>query len=378
MFGKKVKLFTLLGFEVKIDLSWLLLAILITWSLARGLFPHFYPDLNTGIYWWMGALGALGLFLSIVFHELSHSMIARRFGLPIRGITLFIFGGVAEMHQEPESAQAEFYMAVAGPAASIVAGGFFYGLRLWAQAGEWSIPLTGVVSYLAFINLILAGFNLFPAFPLDGGRILRSALWAWKKKLKWATRIASNIGAGFGFVLIFLGVFQFVGGNFIGGVWWFLIGLFMRNASHMSYQQVLMRKSLEGEKIERFMKKDPVTVDSNTRLSDFIEDYLYQYNYKMFPVVDNGQLKGCITVNQVKAVAAEKRPQLTIREVMTSCDADVTIQKDEDVVKALSIMRHTDNGRLMVVDEQNQLVGVIVLKDLLRFFSRKVELEDIE
>ncbi len=378
MFGKRIKLFTLFGFEVKIDLSWLLLAILITWSLAQGLFPHFYPDLSTQSYWWMGALGALGLFLSIVFHELSHSMIARRFGLPIRGITLFIFGGVAEMHQEPESAKAEFYMAIAGPLASIVAGGFFYGLRLWAQAGDWSEPLTGVVSYLAFINLILAGFNLLPAFPLDGGRILRSALWAWKKKIKWATRIASSIGAGFGFLLIFLGVFQFIGGNFIGGVWWFLIGMFMRNASRMSYQQVVMRKSLEGEKVERFMKEDPVTVGSDIRLSDFIENYLYKYNYKMFPVVDNGRLTGCITVNQVKEVPSEKRSQQTVGDVMTSCDADITINKEEDVVKALSVMRHTNNSRLMVIDGNNQLAGVIVLKDLLEFFSRKVELEDIE
>jgi Zn-dependent protease len=230
MFGRSIRIFTLFGFEVKIDLSWVILALLITWSLAQGLFPHYFKGLTNATYWWMGIFGALGLFFSIVFHELCHSLVARKYGLPIKGITLFIFGGVASMEQEPPSAKAEFLMAIAGPASSIVLGVIFFIIRTVGIETDWSVPLTGIFTYLAFINWVLAGFNLIPAFPLDGGRVLRSALWKWKNDIRWSTRIASRVGAVFGLVLIFLGVIQFFSGNFIGGIWWSR----MQHACHTS------------------------------------------------------------------------------------------------------------------------------------------------
>jgi Zn-dependent protease len=175
MFGKSIRLFSLFGFDVKIDISWLVLAFLITWSLAQGLFPYYFKDLSSSTYWWMGIFGAAGLFFSIIFHELSHSLIARNFGLPIKGITLFVFGGVAHMEEEPPSAKAEFLMAIAGPVSSVVLGLIFFTLRTVGRS-IWPVSVTGVFGYLAFINWILAGFNLLPAFPLDGGRVLRSLL----------------------------------------------------------------------------------------------------------------------------------------------------------------------------------------------------------
>ena len=195
MFGKRIKLFELSGFEVRIDLSWLVIAVLVTWSLAKGLFPYWHPHLSNETYWTMGVAGALGLFISIVAHEFCHSLVARKFGMPMKGITLFIFGGVAEMGDEPPTARAEFMMAIVGPLSSLVIGGICYLVSRWGEAGGWNTPVNAVTYYLFYINVILAAFNLLPAFPLDGGRVLRSILWGAKGNLSWATRVSSSIGS---------------------------------------------------------------------------------------------------------------------------------------------------------------------------------------
>ena len=287
MFGKRLKLFKLLGFEVRIDLSWIFIAVLVAWSLSEGFFPHFYQDLSTKTYWMMGIIGALGLFASVIVHEFAHSLVARQFGMPMKGITLFIFGGVAEMGDEATSPKGEFFMAIVGPIISIILAALFYWVALMGNESVWSIPIFGVLQYLGFINGILAGFNLLSAFPLDGGRVLRSILWAVKKNLKWATRISSNIGIGFGILLVVLGVLQVVRGNFVGGMWWVLIGMFLQGAAKMSYQQILTRQALEGEQVSRFMKRDPQIVPASISVKDRVENYIYAHHYKMFPVMDD-------------------------------------------------------------------------------------------
>lgn len=376
MFGKKIKLFSLLGFDVNIDLSWLILAILITWTLAQGVFPHYYKGLSKAVYWWMGIAGALGLFISIIFHEFSHSFVARKYGLNMKGITLFIFGGVAEMEEEPPSPRAEFMMALAGPLSSIVLGTGLYILKfiLMPQGKEIIDPTLGVISYLAFINFILAGFNLVPAFPLDGGRVLRSILWGWKKNLRKATKIASNIGNGFGNFLLIMGVLQVVFGDFLGGIWWFLIGMFLKNASESSYKQVVIRKALEGEKVSRFMSSHLITVPSSISLEQLIHDYIYKHHFKMYPVVEEGKLIGCVTINQVKDVPPEERKNRKVGDVANYCSNENTISPDEDVIKALSIMNRSHVSRLMVVENSNKIVGIIALKDIMKLLSLKIDL----
>ncbi|MFO7981113.1 MAG: site-2 protease family protein [Candidatus Aminicenantes bacterium] len=375
MFGKGIKLIKLFGFEVKIDFSWLLLGLLITWTLAQGLFPHFYEGLSTTTYWLMGVAGALGLLVSIVFHELWHSLIARKFGLPMKGITLFIFGGVAEMTEEPPSPKAEFFMAVAGPVSSVVLGLGFFGVTFLGESTGWPQSVTGVFNYLAILNLILAGFNLIPAFPLDGGRVLRSILWGWKDDLRWATQLSSKIGGAFGIALIIFGVIEVIMGNFIGGIWMALIGMFIRGASQTAYQQMLLRRSLEGEKVRRFMKSNPVTVSSSLSVEDLVEDYIYKHHYKMYPVVDDEKLTGCVTINQVKEIPKEERDQHKVEELVQSCSEKNTISPDEDAMEALSTMKKNHTSRLMVVDN-GKLVGVISLKDMMGFLSLKIDLGD--
>ncbi|OPX19093.1 MAG: site-2 protease family protein [Desulfobacca sp. 4484_104] len=375
MFKNRLKLFTLLGFEVRVDLSWIIIAVLITWSLSAGYFPYRYENLSTQTYWLMGIVGALGLFLSIVVHEFSHSLVARGYGIPITGITLFIFGGVAEMEEEPSSPRAEFMMAIVGPITSIIIGVIFYGIHQYGLISGWSVPVNGVIAYLGLINVILAAFNILPAFPLDGGRVLRSILWGWKKNLRWATRISSQIGSGFGMVLILLAVLQILNGNFIAGMWWFLIGMFLRGAAQMSYQRVLTRQNLEGEPVRRFMQTDPVTVPSSLTVAELVDDYIYKYHFKMFPVVDNGKLIGCITTKQIKEIPREAWSHRTVAEIANRCSEQNTISPETDAVKALGLMSRSAMSRLMVT-ENGRLVGIIALKDLLNFLSLKMELED--
>lgn len=373
MFGKRITLFKLFGFAVRIDLSWLVLGFLITWSLAKTVFPDYYKGLPEATYWWMGVAGALGLFGSIVFHELAHSLVAKRFGLPMKGITLFIFGGVAEMEDEPPGPKAEFFMAVAGPLSSILLALILY--AAFTSGENYSMPLHGVLGYLAVINVILACFNLAPAYPLDGGRVLRSILWKWKKNLRWATRIASQIGSGFGVALIFFGMFNALTGNIIGGIWQGMIGFFLRGAAQSSYQQLLMRNALEGETVERVMKKGPVTAPPSLSIQDLVDEYIYTRHFKMYPVVQNGKLLGCITTRMVKEIPRGQWRSRTVGESLAGCSSDNTIGPRVDVIKALSLMQRTGNSRLMVVDA-GQLAGILSLKDIMGLLSVKFDLNE--
>jgi Zn-dependent protease/sulfur carrier protein ThiS len=374
MFTNRVKLFNLLGFPIYVDATWLILAVLITWSLAQGLFPNYFPDLPPLTYWLMGAAGALGLFVSIILHELGHSVVARAYGISIRGITLFLFGGVAEMEEEPRNARSEFFMAIAGPIMSLVLAVLFFGGQIVLVTLTGHTPVSGVIGYLALLNVILAVFNMVPAFPLDGGRVLRATLWAIRDDLRWATRISSGIGTFFGTGLIVLGVFAFIGGDFVGGLWWCLIGMFMRGASQMSYRQLLMRRALEGEPLAKFMHSTPVAVDSQTTIAALVENYIYRQHYKMFPVVDDGRLVGCVTTREVKDVPREEWETKRVSDILQPCGKDNTVSAREDAMRTLMRMNQTGNSRFLVT-EGDRLVGVVTLKDLLKFLSLKMDLE---
>jgi Zn-dependent protease/predicted transcriptional regulator len=371
MNGKGITLFRLFGFSVRIDLSWLILGFLVTWTLAVGYFPSQYKELARNTYWLMGVCGAIGLFFSIVFHEFCHSFVARKRGIPMKGITLFIFGGIAEMDEQPPDPGTEFLVAVVGPLSSILIGLIFLGIYTSLKA-EFVTPLFGVIRYLGMINLILAGFNLLPAFPLDGGRIFRAALWAWKKDIRSATRIAYQIGNGFGWILIFLGFFNIISGHFITGIWWIMIGFFLKSASQMSYRQVLLRKTLEGEKVRDFMKENPVTVTPGTSIDELIHHVIYKHHYKMYPVVDDGHLIGTVHLRQIKDIPETDRLNRTVRQITTPCSENCTIHPDEDVMHALSKMQKNKTGRLIVI-EHEKLAGIISLRDIMNVLSLKID-----
>jgi Zn-dependent protease len=373
MFGKRFHLFTVYGFKIRLDASWFVLAVLVTWSLATSFFPVVMPNLGRPAYWMLGVGGALGLFVSIVAHELSHAVVARRNAIPMRGITLFIFGGVAEMDAEPPSAGAEFRMAAAGPIASFAIGA---GLLLARAFVPLPPPLIALIGYLATINIVLAFFNLVPAFPLDGGRILRAALWHRWQNLRRATRAASGIGNAFGLLLILGGIYLVIGeGEFIGGMWLALIGFFVRSAAASSYQQVLLRRALEGEPVRAFTRGDPVTVPGWLSVQSFVDEVIYRHHHKLYPVVDDDRLTGCVSTDDVKALPREDWHHRRVADITRPCSVENTLHPDTDALDALHAMRRGGRSRMLVA-ENGTLVGILSVKDLLEFFALKVELED--
>jgi Zn-dependent protease/CBS domain-containing protein len=368
-------LFTIFGFEVKLDLSWLLLGLLITWTLAAGLFPVSFPGLATQTYWAMGIIGAIGVLFSIVFHELSHSLVARQFGMPIRGITLFIFGGVAEMHEEATSPKAEFLMAVAGPIASLVLGGISFGLYSVGETFSWPTAIEGLLFYMGYFNVIVAIFNLVPAFPLDGGRMLRATLWGWQHNLQRATRIASYIGSGFAFILMAFGIWWLVNGALIAGMWWILIGWFLHNAAKASYRQLLMRSAVEGQPVRKFMNDNPVTLQESLDLQTVVDDYVYKYHHKFFPVTDDqGTLRGCISLEDIKQVDKAQWPQRRVEQIMQHCSRNNTVSPDTDTFAVINRLLQPGASRVMVV-ENGKLVGLLALRDLHEYLSLHLDLE---
>jgi Zn-dependent protease/CBS domain-containing protein len=372
MFGRRIHLFTIYGFKIRLDPSWFVLAVLVTWSLATSFFPVVLPNLARTMYWLLGAGGAVGLFVSIVAHEVSHAIVARRNAIPMRGITLFIFGGVAEMDAEPPSAASEFRMAAAGPIASFVLGGLLFVISYLLR---WP-AIASLFAYLATINIVLAIFNLVPAFPLDGGRILRAALWHRWKNLRRATKAAATVGSLFGLLLIFGGIYMVIAhGEFIGGMWLALIGLFVRNAAAASYRQVLLRRALEGEPVRAFTRGDPVTVQSWLSVQSLVDDVIYHHHHKLYPVVDDGRLKGCVSTEDVKALPREDWRHRTVADIARGCSVENTVHPDTDALDALHAMRRGKRSR-MIVAENGSLVGVLSVKDLLEFFALKVDLEE--
>lgn len=370
LFGRGLFLFRLFGIAVKLDPSWFVIALLITWTLATQFFPTAAAGLDPVAYWAMGVFGALGLFASILAHEFGHALVAQRRGLPMRGITLFIFGGVAEMTREPDSATDEFLVAIAGPIVSIVIGGACT-LASWLAMPD---AAQTVVGYLGSINLVLVAFNMIPAFPLDGGRVLRSALWAWRRDLRWATSIASQIGGGFGLALILLGVAALFGGAFVQALWFGLIGLFLRSAARQSYEQVLVRETLAGQPVRAFMNDQPRVVPVATTVDDFVDNYVYRHHYKMFPMVDDGRLRGCVSIDRVRTLPRDEWHAHRVAELAEDCSDDNTIRSDADATDALAKMVQSGRSRLMVTDG-DRLVGVIALKDLVRYIELRRELE---
>ena len=373
MFTNRIRLFHLLGIPIYLDLSWFLVLALVAWSLS-GRFAMLLEGLSPATYWVIGLATAATFFLCIILHELGHAVAARAYGVPTRGITLFLFGGVAELGGEPPSAVAELIVALAGPLVSLVlAIGFFLAALALAgvpDAGAWQLPL----EYLAGINLTVLIFNLVPAFPLDGGRALRAILWGTLGSLRRATAYAATAGRVFAFLLVGLGVLGLVSGQFVSGLWMVLIGMFLANAARAGYEQVLIREVLAGEPVRRFMTRDPVTVAPDVRLADFVEDYVYRHRRKVFPVVEGGRLRGWVDTQALAQVPRDRWADATVAEVMSTDLVPCVVSPQTDALEAMRLLSRGECGRLLVVDG-GQLVGLVSQRDLANFLQLKLELE---
>ncbi len=384
MFGNRWQLFRLYGIPVSVDASWLIIVALLTLTTANTFpdlmqryFGEATPTLPPYEYWIMGLVAALAFFACILLHELGHAIVGRSQGMSIGGITLFLFGGVAQLESEPDSARSEFLMAIAGPAVSVVLG-LVFALLAWAgYESGWSPPIVTILGYLAFINMLVLAFNLIPAFPLDGGRVLRSILWGATGNLQRATYRASRAGQVFAWFLIAWGVMQFFAGNWLGGIWSGLIGLFLNNAAQGSYQQVLIRKALLGEPVRRFMTTQAIVVSPSVDLRHWVEDYVYRFHHKTFPVVSNGHLEGFIGTRALAQIPRSDWDRRTVGEVMERDLKAITIPPNADALEALAKMQRSGLSRLLVT-EQDHLIGILSLRDLLSFLNLKIELEGSE
>lgn len=369
------KLGEVLGIPILINYTWFIIFGLITITLAMGYYPITAPGLIPSTYWIMGIISAILLFASLLAHELSHSYVAIKHNLPIKGITLFIFGGVAHMTKEPPDPKTEFQMAVAGPACSIAIAFVFWLLTNLFFNLRFPIYIVAVTQYLYLLNGIVAIFNLVPGFPLDGGRILRAGLWALLKDLKRATQIASTFGKTFAFFLIAMGFLNLIYGHPLPGIWLIFIGWFLKEAAELSYQQVVMKKALTGARVSDIMSTDVVTVDSKITLHDLIEQYFFKYRYTSFPVTRVGELRGLITLHDVKEVPRNEWQKKTAEEAMTPLSEDLVIRPHAQVVNALTQMAKTGIGRLLVI-EDSRLIGILSQRDITRLFELKTDLEE--
>jgi len=363
MTGGGVQLGRIFGIPIRVDYSWAVIALLMTTSFAVG-FGQDYPYLGLPARLSLGASACLLLFASVLAHELSHAVVALRNNVGIRGITLFIFGGAAEMVEEPNNAGAEFRIAIAGPLMSLflaMSFGLFYELA----RGLVPVPFLDVLALLGRMNLVLVAFNVIPGFPLDGGRVLRALLWGIWGQLAAATRVASGVGSLFGGAIIFMGLVWIFGlGNFVGGVWFVFIGLFLRHAARGSYQQLLLRRALDGVTARDLMVADVPCVPPQMRLSTVVDEVMVPSGETAIPVVDRGLLVGMLSFDSFRGKAKEQLETMTALDVMQEVSVDDALSPDDEATSLLPRLAK-GAGRLPVVVD-GVLVGVVSRDEAVR------------
>ena len=369
-----VKLGKVLGFEISIDWSWLLIFFLVVYTLANGYFPSFYPSFNIATNWIVGVLAALLLFVSVLIHELSHSLVARSYGTEVKGITLFLFGGVSQTTSEPKSAREEFWMAIVGPVTSFALAAAFYLIGGIGALSSWPTPVVAVLGYLAMINFFLGAFNLVPGFPLDGGRVLRSVVWGFTDDLPKATRYASYIGQGFGFVLMSFGFLNIMSGRLIGGLWLIFIGWFLTGAARTSYQQVLMRQALSGIRVEQVMTTDVPAIPAEMSVRRFVDDQLLHHEFSCYPVTRDDVVVGVVGAEEVRTVPSNKWDEITVGEVTHHINGDYEVTADDDAWDALAKLASQEVCRLVVV-EDGHLKGTVGRDSVFRLIQTKMQLQ---
>ena len=358
------------GIDIKVHWSLLIIVTLLTFELAAGYFPMHVPGAGTPTYWALGLVTALLLFVSVLLHELSHSFVARARGPPVRDITLFIFGGAANIEREPERASDEFLVAVVGPLTSLALALLFFGLgQTVAPAGQLGLSTVAVLHDLAYINLVLGLFNLVPGFPLDGGRVLRSFIWALTRNFKTATRIAGSVGQLVAYAFIFWGLFQVFAGGDLGGLWIAFIGWFLLNAAGQSVAAVQMEETLRGVTVGQVMGPAPEPVPPQVTLTYLLNHHVLPGNLRAVPVSHDGRFLGFVTLADMQKVPHEEWGAVRVAEVMSAAERLPTAQPDEALAKALQVLEERQLQQMAVLDALGKLVGVLDRESVMRWLQ---------
>jgi Zn-dependent protease len=354
--------FPVLGVEIRVDASWVFLALLIAWSLAVGAFPELYGGLPQVSYWVMALATVAGVGASIVLHELGHTLVARAFGMPVRSITLFIFGGVAQLAGRPRNPLSEFCMAIAGPLVSVALAALFLTL---SNIEPLSIELHGVLDYLGTLNFALAVFNLLPAFPMDGGRVFRSLVWLVTKDMLKATRIAARSGEVIGILMMVLGAFFGLLVNLVGGFWWLLIGWFVRSMALNELYATEAREVLANVVVGDLMTTTPVTAPADMTVEAFVEQVLSRWPHDLIPIIREGKVVGGVGFKEISGIPRETWSTATLTDICTAITNIPVAERRLGVAEAFERMTAAGASRLLVV-EDGQLHGILTLKDLAR------------
>jgi Zn-dependent protease/CBS domain-containing protein len=364
------RLMRIAGIDIGIHYTWILIFVLLSWSLAQGFFPQLYPGWETITYWITGVAAALLLFGSVLIHELAHSLVARARGMTVTSITLFIFGGVSNLEEEPEKPKIELAMSIVGPLASLALAGIFWGLL--QLVGDQQSPLAATLAYLALINAILAGFNLLPGFPLDGGRVLRSILWYRTGSLVKATNIAATVGRFIGWGLIAFGLFQIFAGNFIGGIWFAFIGWFLSSSADASRREITLRDQLSGVRIKEVMTTNPTGIDPDTSVAELVSNIFRKQHGRAVPVCQNDQVLGIVTVTDVKELPQEKWEETAVKEIMTR-EPLYSVTPEDDLNTALRLITKHDINQILVL-QNDKCSGLVSRSDILSHLQLSQEL----
>ncbi len=372
--GGSYRLLRVFGIDILVHWSWLAIFALLTWLLSRQFFKDQYEEWTTSELWAAAVVAALAFFASILLHELAHSLVAKREGLPVKSITLFIFGGVSALGREPENPGQEFRVAIVGPLVSFVlAGAFGIAALVGELSGVGDRPPAAVAFYLAMINTAVGVFNLLPGYPLDGGRVFRAALWARGRNLLTATRSASRAGTLLAFGLIALGVVSIVSGNPYGGVWFVVIGWFLRGVSESSYQQLLYRTTLEGTKVGDLINRSFDAAPPDMNLDTLVNEYLLTKSQRCVPIIVGEELIGLVTMQDLKRVPRDEWQTTSVFKAMTPRDRLHQVDVREDITQAMEIMAKENIHQLPAI-EFGRFVGFITRADVLRLMQVRTEL----
>lgn len=371
MSGGSIFIGKVFGISIKLHYSWFIVFVLVAWSLAASYFPVEYPGWELSLSIIAAIITSLLFFGSVLAHELMHSVVARSAGIPIQDITLFIFGGVSQMAEEPKKPEDEFRMAIAGPLTSLVLGIIFLSIRFFLKG----LPevVTAIAFWLGWINIFLAGFNLVPGFPLDGGRVLRSLLWWRSHDLKSATKMASTIGRGVGYLFIFAGIWLIFQGNWFNGLWLAFIGWFLENAAAGSYRQLALQEMLKGHKVTEAMTTDCPVVSPELTIEQLVHGNILTLGRRCFPVVQHNGIVGLVTIHDIKSVPRDQWISKTVREAMTPFSKLKTVSPDADLSTVMQIMAEENINQVLVIKDNN-IVGMVARDNLIAFINLRGEL----
>lgn len=381
--GHSLSLFTVFGIEIRLDISVIIIFALIVYSLGNGIYSSWHPEWTPVMIWGTALLSGIAFFASLLAHELSHSVVSQYFGIPVPRITLFLFGGVAEIKREPDRPKHEFMIAIAGPLMSLLialicselafylAGGI--DLAAAVQDSDLSVltnlsPLTTALFWLGSINLLLALFNMIPGFPMDGGRVFRATIWAITGDKLKATRWASNVGRYFGWFLMASGVMGLLQGQGLGSVWSILIGWFISNLAATSYKQLVADQALSGFTIADLMRTHFETVDAQLLLTEFIDNFLLRSNQRLWPVTVDNKFAGAVSLSQLGHLPREKWAHLSLEDVMSNAETMVVLDPKCSVTDAIDTLMKAGDEPILVVRD-GQVLGIAQHADIIKWMA---------